>query len=1065
MAENFYTMLTIVGKNKLSSSAVSGSKVNFKTLKVGDGKGAYYEPSENQTSLMNKVWEGNISSISIDENNSNWIVVETVIPASDGGFFIREAGIFDEDGDMIAISKLAETYKPVVAEGSTKDLVIRIVLEVLNVDTVTIKIDPNVVAATKSDVQVLEAKFEAVSEQLSDLAKSISNDAVLAQTVSYGMNNKITNSSAISNIPKFTIQGKTLINLLGKDGNCEDLSKWGLWQATGALDSTNKVFGSNGFKLTLTSTVGTLNKYLGSPNNLDITKYYLVSAYLKNGNATSVKLEKDGQGGGIDVATVAVTDTTKFTRVGIVVKPTDSASGNYIEITINGASGQYAYVDGIMINEITASEYALGADALLAKYPYVDSYTCLQNPYIEVRHDNLVRNGNGEEGIAWWYDNQQQGDSFDGAYFNVFSNVADNSARFMTQSIPVKANTSYSFSAISKAGTDNAEIILRCCDKYGNNITSTGSDPLDTKITNTMDTNVTGTIVTPSNAYSVVIYLIAYSTSASVGKSYFKNIMLVEGTTAATEYKSCLIEKVVLETKLTSDDSITYENGEVTGLINWKHKTLYGKDYDWTFSSDGTGWKTVKMPYSSIPNGVNNSEIATKYDGKILKNVMVTGGWNNSDISQYYSDYTGIAIADSDSGWTESINPNNDEVKAFMNGWKAMYYIGSRYVAWRSIIDGSFPSGITSTTTGSASSATTTMTVSNGSLFTTGDYVLFLAQDGATYNFVNVTVSGNTLTLGNACTWLNGTTVIRADNGSTNTSLLNWCKNNIAPNYDGYQLHYKLANPEPITDDNCHIHGDIPKFDVGDNYLFLDSGRVLGEVANPVYDGSVYYHINAWNTAGTQFKNRVEQLNSIYKNNIYDMNNWSSVQDSLAYGNYRYRALTTNYNSSATYTVDYKILAIQAQQIGLIGCSYSHDISNAINNLQEDVNNRQEHDSILDEIVDLSLYETGVLGAVVNRAIRSASYGANTGAMSFWISFQAVKKSIPTIKINNLIVYVRDDAGNSSIVTPLLCYPNIIRKNGFFMTVWFSAGTIATQAINNGCAFEGNWVADCQGRI
>ncbi len=189
MAENFYTMLTIVGKNKLSSSAVSGSKVNFKTLKVGDGKGAYYEPSENQTSLVNEVWEGNISSISIDENNSNWIVVETVIPASDGGFFIREAGVFDEDGDMIAISKLAETYKPVVAEGSTKDLVIRIVLEVLNVDTVTIKIDPNVVAATKNDVQVLEAKVQDVSAQLSEKANDTdSNRTTTDKTVTGAIN-------------------------------------------------------------------------------------------------------------------------------------------------------------------------------------------------------------------------------------------------------------------------------------------------------------------------------------------------------------------------------------------------------------------------------------------------------------------------------------------------------------------------------------------------------------------------------------------------------------------------------------------------------------------------------------------------------------------------------------------------------------------------------------------------------------------------------------------------------------------------------------------------------------
>ncbi|WP_297429065.1 phage tail protein [Clostridium sp.] len=173
MAENFYTMLTITGKNKLSNSVASGNKLNFKTLKVGDGKGAYYEPSENQTALVNTVWTGNVTSISIDENNSNWIVVETVIPAADGGFFIREAGIFDDAGDMIAISKLAETYKPIVSEGSTKDLVIKIVLEVLNVDSVTLKIDPNVVVATKNDVQVLESKFQDINTQLSDIKNQL----------------------------------------------------------------------------------------------------------------------------------------------------------------------------------------------------------------------------------------------------------------------------------------------------------------------------------------------------------------------------------------------------------------------------------------------------------------------------------------------------------------------------------------------------------------------------------------------------------------------------------------------------------------------------------------------------------------------------------------------------------------------------------------------------------------------------------------------------------------------------------------------------------------------------
>ena len=178
MAENFYTILTATGKAKLANSAVLGSKVNFKTLKVGDGKGSYYEPSENQTSLVNQVWSGSIGSISVDENNPNWIVIETLIPATIGGFFIREAGIFDEDDDLIAISKLSETYKPVVSEGSIKDLCIKIILEVSNVESVTLKIDPTVVVASKKDVLVIEAEVKDINAQLSDKLELYVNETL-----------------------------------------------------------------------------------------------------------------------------------------------------------------------------------------------------------------------------------------------------------------------------------------------------------------------------------------------------------------------------------------------------------------------------------------------------------------------------------------------------------------------------------------------------------------------------------------------------------------------------------------------------------------------------------------------------------------------------------------------------------------------------------------------------------------------------------------------------------------------------------------------------------------------
>ncbi|WP_271812862.1 phage tail protein [Clostridium beijerinckii] len=202
MAENFYTMLTKLGRKKLSASAVSGSKVNFKTLKVGDGNGSYYEPSEDQTSIVKEVWSGNISAISVDKSNANWIVVETVIPAADGGFFIREAGIFDDAGDMIAITKLSETYKPTILEGSTKDLVIKIVLEVSNASSRDLKIDPNVVVATKGDIQILQSKFQEVSTKLSGKMQLYISETLPAiadrtsDTLYFKITDKITNGFA-----------------------------------------------------------------------------------------------------------------------------------------------------------------------------------------------------------------------------------------------------------------------------------------------------------------------------------------------------------------------------------------------------------------------------------------------------------------------------------------------------------------------------------------------------------------------------------------------------------------------------------------------------------------------------------------------------------------------------------------------------------------------------------------------------------------------------------------------------------------------------------------------------
>lgn len=160
MSEQFYTILTKIGKAKIANAAALGNQVDLVKFQIGDGNGSYYNPSEDQTQLKNKVWEGNISSIRIDEENPNWIVLETLIPGTDGGFMVREAAAVDNEGNLIAIGKYPETYKPVAGDGSIKDLIIKMIIEVANTSAVTLKVDPTVILATKNDILELDNKIK-----------------------------------------------------------------------------------------------------------------------------------------------------------------------------------------------------------------------------------------------------------------------------------------------------------------------------------------------------------------------------------------------------------------------------------------------------------------------------------------------------------------------------------------------------------------------------------------------------------------------------------------------------------------------------------------------------------------------------------------------------------------------------------------------------------------------------------------------------------------------------------------------------------------------------------------
>ncbi|WP_097476148.1 phage tail protein [Escherichia coli] len=161
MSTKFYTLLTDIGAAKLASAAALGVPLKITHMAVGDGGGALPTPDAKQTALVNEKRRAALNMLYIDPQNSSQIIAEQVIPENEGGWWIREVGLFDESGALIAVGNCPESYKPQLAEGSGRTQTVRMVLITSSTDNITLKIDPAVVLATRKyvDDKVLELKL------------------------------------------------------------------------------------------------------------------------------------------------------------------------------------------------------------------------------------------------------------------------------------------------------------------------------------------------------------------------------------------------------------------------------------------------------------------------------------------------------------------------------------------------------------------------------------------------------------------------------------------------------------------------------------------------------------------------------------------------------------------------------------------------------------------------------------------------------------------------------------------------------------------------------------------
>ncbi|BAQ11291.1 tail fiber protein [Bacillus sp. OxB-1] len=146
------TIITNIGLAKITNAQITQDTVDLLHIALGDGNGAYYVPSQSQTTLKKEVWRGVIADMSVSESNPNRISVSAYISSTVGGFTIREIGLFDTENNLIALSLYPEQYKPQLSEGVSEDVLLHFEIETSNASVVNLAVDPTIIIASRKYV-------------------------------------------------------------------------------------------------------------------------------------------------------------------------------------------------------------------------------------------------------------------------------------------------------------------------------------------------------------------------------------------------------------------------------------------------------------------------------------------------------------------------------------------------------------------------------------------------------------------------------------------------------------------------------------------------------------------------------------------------------------------------------------------------------------------------------------------------------------------------------------------------------------------------------------------------
>ena len=162
-SERMYeAVVTDLGNELMMDAVANGRKVAITEFAVGDGNGEYYRPATDMTALRHEVWRGAINSCEVSSEAANVLIITAVCPGQAGGFTIREMGVFDTAGRMIAVCNCPATPKVTITDGVVNEMRLEMEIALINGYAVELMVDPNIVTATKADIERLREEIRAM---------------------------------------------------------------------------------------------------------------------------------------------------------------------------------------------------------------------------------------------------------------------------------------------------------------------------------------------------------------------------------------------------------------------------------------------------------------------------------------------------------------------------------------------------------------------------------------------------------------------------------------------------------------------------------------------------------------------------------------------------------------------------------------------------------------------------------------------------------------------------------------------------------------------------------------